>query len=216
MPRGRRKGLSHLELTQLLHDVHNYNINIHTREIFLIGWLGDSLEEDPGVDYRSAVTFIKNLSVLENAGRSKITVHMHLNGGSWPDGMGIFDAIRSAKSQITILSYAQASSMSGVILQAADVRILMPNTHFMLHYGSIGLDSSSQAATEIVRFNDLECKKMLGIFASRAVDGPYFRSKRWGEKRIAEFLDREMRSRGDWYMTAEEAVEFGFADSVYC
>ena len=28
------------------------------------------------------------------------------------------------------------------------------------------------------------------------------------------FLDRRMKSSQEWYMNAEEAVEFGFADSI--
>jgi ATP-dependent Clp protease, protease subunit len=214
MPRGAKKKLTHSELTQLLHDVHNYGVNIHSREIFLSGYEGDSQEADPGVDYRSAATFLRNFSMLENLGRSKIVIHMQIDGGCWSNGLAVFDAIRAAKSQTTILAYAQASSMSGVVFQAADHRIMMPNTHFMLHYGSIGFESTSQAASEAVRFNDKECVKMLRIFAERAVAGPWFRSKRWGIKRVSEYLDREMRDKGDWYLSAEEAIEMGLADCI--
>lgn len=214
MPRKSKKKLTNSDITQLLHDIHNYGINIHSREIFISGCGGDSLEEDPGVDYRSAATFLRNLNVLENVGRSKIVIHMQICGGCWENGLAVYDAIQAAKSQITILAYAQASSMSGVILQAAANRILMPNTHFMLHYGSIGFDGTSQAASEVARFNDKECQKMLRIFAERSVNGPWFRSKRWGIKRVSEYLDREMRDKGDWYLPAEDAVEMGFADCI--
>jgi ATP-dependent protease ClpP protease subunit len=148
-------------------------------------------------------------------GRSKITLHMQIDGGCWQNGLAMFDAIRLAKSQTTILAYAQASSMSGVILQAADKRIMMPNTHFMLHYGSMSAGGTAQAASEAVRFNDRENEKMLNIFAERAIEGNFFKSKRWGVKRVTEYLDREMKARSDWYLTAEEAVEMGFADGIY-
>jgi ATP-dependent Clp protease, protease subunit len=214
MVRAAKKKLSQAEQTQVLHDLHDYNVNIHTREVFLTGYHADSLESDPGVDYRAASTFLKNMSILESMNRAKILIHMQIDGGSWTDGMAIYDRIRASKSIVTVLAYAQASSMSGVILQAADNRILMPGTHVMIHYGSIGFESTSQAASETVRFNDRECKKMLSIFAERAVEGPFFRSKRWGVKRVAEYLDKEMKSRGDWYLSAEEAVEMGFADGI--
>ncbi len=48
---------------------------------------------------------------------------MHSVGGSWNDGMAIFDAIQLSKSYVTIISYGQAESMSSVILQAADKRV---------------------------------------------------------------------------------------------
>jgi len=139
---------------------------------------------------------------------------MHSVGGEWSDGMGIFDAIQNAKSNTVIISYAQASSMSGVILQAADTRILMPDTHFMLHYGSIEVGGTSQAVDAAVRENNAENRRMLEIFANRCLEGPFFRRKRWGIKRVTDYIDHEMKTRGDWYLTAQEAVDLGFADGV--
>ena len=55
------------ELEQLLCDLHSHNINHHTREIFLHSSLSPLSDDDePGVEYRMAVRFIKNLYVLEN------------------------------------------------------------------------------------------------------------------------------------------------------
>jgi len=65
-----KKKLTHSDVTQLLHDVHTYNINVHTREIFLHGNISEMAEYDPGVDYRMATTFLKNLTVLEQLGWS--------------------------------------------------------------------------------------------------------------------------------------------------
>jgi len=214
MPRGPKKQIPPLEISQLLNDVHGLNINVQTREIFLMGYAGDAQEEDPGVDYRSTGTFLKNLHFLETLGRSKIVVHMQITGGEWSYGMGIYNALQSAKSSITIVAYAHATSMSGVILQAADNRILMPDTHFMLHYGSIGLDSTSQAVKAAVDQNERDNQRMLEIFAERGAEGPHFRAKRWGVKRVSDYIDHEMRQKGDWYLSATEAVEFGFADGV--
>ena len=42
--------------------------------------------------------------------------------------MAIFDAIKICRSHVTILVYGQAESMSSIILQAADKRIMMPNS----------------------------------------------------------------------------------------
>jgi len=214
MPRGPKKQIPQSEVSQLINDVHGLNINARTRELFLMGYAGDSQEEDPGVDYRSAGTFLKNLHILETLGRSKIIVHMQITGGEWSYGMGIYNAIQAAKSSVTIVAYAHATSMSGVILQAADNRILMPDTHFMLHYGSLGIESTSQAVLACVEQNERDNKRMLEIFAERAVEGPHFRAKRWGVKRVSDYIDHEMRQKGDWYLSATEAVEYGFADGV--
>ena len=214
MPRGPKKPIPQAEITQLLHDIHSLNINTRTREIFLNGYVADDYDEDPGVDYRSTSTFLKNLNFLETLGWSKIVVHMQITGGDWSSGMAMFNAIQAAKSMVTVIAYAQASSMSGVILQAADNRILMPDTHFMLHYGSLVVDGTSQAVLAAVDQNEHDNKRMLEIFSERAAEGPHFRAKRWGVKRVADYIDNEMRQKGDWYLSAAEAVEFGFADGV--
>jgi len=214
MARSTKKKLPQPDITQLLHDIHSYNVNVHTREIFLHGNISDSAEEDPGIDYRMAVVFLKNLTVLEQLGWSKVVVRMHSVGGEWPDGMGIYNAIQNAKSNIAIVAYAQASSMSGVILQSADQRVLMPDTHFMLHYGSIEVDGTSQSVDAAVKQNNEDNRRMLEIFSERALEGPFFRKKRWGIKRVTDYIDHEMKTRGDWYLTAEDAVQLGFADGI--
>ena len=61
---------------------------------------------------------------------------MHSVGGEWSDGMAIYDAISMSRSYITIIAYGQAESMSSIIFQAADRRLITPNTYFMSHYGS--------------------------------------------------------------------------------
>ena len=200
------------ELPQLISDIHSYNINYHTREIYLHGRYTD---EEPGVDYRMATTFIKNIHILEEESRKNILVHMHDNiGGEWGDGMAMFWAIRYAKSPVTMLCHAQAYSMSGVLLQAADRRVLMPDCDLMVHHGSIAIESNSMAAKSIVDANERLCKRMLHIFAERAILGRFFIERDYSLSQIRGFIDRKIKSKSDWYMTAEEAVEIGFADGV--
>lgn len=200
---------------QLISDVHSFNINHYTREIYLHGAYGGNwAEEEPGVEFRMATTFVKNVNTLEAQGKKNILVHMHTIGGEWGDGMAIFNMIRAVQSPITILGYAQASSMSGVILQAADNRVLMPDCEFMLHHGSIAISGVSMAAKSAVDSNERACVKMLKIFAERAVNGPYFQEKGWTVEQIASYFDKKIRHVSDWYLTAEEAVHYGLADGI--
>ena len=199
------------EIPQLISDIHSHQINHHTRELYIHGVYAS---EEPGVDYRMATTFTKNMHVLEHQGKKNILAHMHTIGGEWPDGMAMFDAIRHATSSVTVLVYAQASSMSGVILQAADKRVMMPSTHFLIHHGSIVVDSTSEAAEEAIVQNKKDMAAMLRIFADRAKNGEYFSERRYGVKRIMGFLDQKIRHKNDWYLSAEEAVYYGFADGI--
>lgn len=199
------------EIPQLISDIHSHQINHHTRELYIHGQYAS---EEPGVDYRMATTFVKNLHVLEHQGKKNILVHMHTIGGEWPDGMGMYDAIRHATSSVTILAYAQASSMSGVLLQAADKRVMMPNTHFLIHHGSISIESTSEAVEEYVVQNKKDMHRMLELFAMRAKNGEYFSERRYGIKRIMGWIDQKIRHKNDWYLSSEEAVYYGFADGI--
>jgi len=204
------------ELEQLINDIHSYGINYHTRELYLHGnYVGSTdTDSEPGVEYRMATTFVKNAHILEGQSQSNILVHMHSIGGEWRDGMAIFNTIRFIKSPVTIIAYGEATSASGIVLQAADNRVLMPDTEFMIHHGSISLEDSSAAVKSAVDVNERLCKRMLSIFAKRSICGEYFTSKQYNLNKIMAFIDRKIHKHGDWYLSSEEAVYYGFADGV--
>jgi len=200
------------EISQLITDIHDRNINVNTREIYLHSVYGSG--EEAGIDYRVATTFIKNLHILEQLGKTNILVHTHTIGGSWNDGLMILQAMRLSKCVVNTLAYGQASSMSGIIIQGSDKRVLMPDCEFMIHHGSISIEDSSRAAREAVAWNEKACKRMLHIFATRAIIGPFFKEKEYSISRIKDYIDKKLQSKSDWYLTAEEAIYYGFADGI--
>ena len=197
---------------QIISEIHDYQLNLASREIYLHSHL--DAEEDPGVEYKMAVTFVKNLHMLDFKGPSNILVHMHTEGGEWSDGMAIFNSIRFARSPVTMLAYAQASSMGGVVLQAADRRVLMPDCEIMVHHGSVTVDENTVAAKSAIDQNERFCKRMLEVFGERAVAGKYFKERKYSPRRTMNFIDAKIRQVGDWFLTAEEAVYYGFADGI--
>jgi ATP-dependent Clp protease protease subunit len=201
-------------IEQLISDIHVHNLNHQSREIYLHGYLDVSEEDEPGVDYRMATAFIKNLHILEAQNHQNILLHMHTIGGNWADGMAMFNSIRLARSPATILSYAQASSMSGIILQSADKRVLMPDCEVMIHHGSIAISDNTMAAKSAIDQNERYCKRMLQIFAQRAILGKYFKDRNYGLKKTMSFIDSKIKQSSDWYLNAEEAVYYGFADGI--
>lgn len=108
-------------VNQLVGEVHDYQLNVFSREIYL--HTNIDLDEDLGVEYSMAIKFVKNLHLLDSQNSNNILIHMHTNGGVWADGMAIFNSIRFSKSPITILAYAQASSMGGVLFQLSLIHI---------------------------------------------------------------------------------------------
>lgn len=205
------------ELETLISDIHTYYVNYHSREIYLhSAYSSDENTGEPGVEYRMATTFVKNLHVLQNQAISSVLVHMHSIGGEWTDGMAIFNAIRFAPSPVTIVAYAQASSMTGVILQSADKRILAPDCEFMLHHGSISMSATSPAAKSAIDVNERQCRRMVEIFARRAVkSSKFFKDKNFTEAKVKAFIQKKIETKTDWYLPAEEAVFYGFADGIF-
>jgi ATP-dependent protease ClpP protease subunit len=198
---------------QLISEIHEHHINHLSREIYLHGYA--DADEEPGVDYRMATSFVKNMHILEMHGSANILVHMHTIGGNWSDGMAMFNAIQMSKASVTILGYAQASSMSGVVFQAADKRVLMPDCEIMIHHGSLTIEDTTMAVKSAVDQNEKYCKRMLQIFAERAVMGTYFKERKYSIKRAMTFIDQKIRQNGDWYLMPEEAVYYGFADGIF-
>ena len=201
---------------ELLKDFHEYGANISAREIFLHNHYHTEDNENPGVEYRMSNTFIKNLRGLDMKSDQAITIHMQSIGGEWSDGMAIFDAIQLSRSYVTMIIYGQASSMSSIILQAADYRYMTPNSHFMCHYGSTDINTDYLSAQNVADYERKTALTMFELYAKRCVDGLFFKDKfgkKPSEKQVKNYLKRKLKS-GDWYMNAEEAVYYGFADAI--
>lgn len=199
----------------ILQDFHNHGANVKSREVFLHNSYTTD-DENPGVEYKMANTFIKNLRALDRENNQDITVHMHSIGGEWADGMAIYDAITMATSKITMISYGQAESMSSIILQAAHKRLLTPNSYFMTHFGSSEVSGHYLNVQNWVKYEKYTCDVMLEIYANRCMKGKYFKEK-YGTSitldKVKTFLFRKLKA-GDWYINATEAVHYGFADGI--
>lgn len=199
----------------ILHDLHNYGAHMKSREIFLHNHFASADDSNPGVEYRMSSTFIKNIRALDSQNNNHIIVHMQSIGGEWSDGMAMYDAIRMCNSHVTIIAYGQAESMSSIILQAADTRIMTPNSYFMSHYGSTSMTGDYQNVQNWMKYEQRLCDIMIDIYCKRCVKGKYFKEK-FGTNSIVKvknFLSQKLKD-GDWYLNAEEAVYYGFCDGV--
>jgi ATP-dependent protease ClpP protease subunit len=207
--------MSNANLTDIeLQSVHSYNIDIKNREIFLHSYVGES-EADPGVDYRAAIVFEKNLRYLNLLSNEPILIHMHIPGGDWEDCMAIYDSIKHSKSKTIILAYGKVQSASGIIFQSPTTRVLMPNVNVLIHYGSISLDSEhSKAAAESVQWNERECDKMIDIFVDRCMQSNMAKEKNWKRMMAKKHIQSQLASKCDWILNAQEAVTYGFADGI--
>jgi len=196
-----------------LQSLHSNNIDIKNREIFLHSHFGYD-EDEAGVDYRSSVTFEKNLRFLNQQSADSILIHMHLPGGDWEDCLSLYDTIKYSRSKTTILAYAKVQSASSIIFQSANLRILMPNVNMLIHYGSISIDDEHKAAISSLQWSERESAKMLDIFVDKWITSPMSKDKNWKKPIARKHIQSQLATKSDWILTAEEAVYYGFADGI--
>jgi ATP-dependent protease ClpP protease subunit len=201
---------------QVLYDVHDHGVNLDLRDIYLHSYYVEDEEFEPGVDYRQATTFIKNLHLLDSEPYSPILVHLHSTGGCWDNGMAIYNSVEAARSPVTMLAYAQASSMSGIVFQCAKTRVMMPDCHFMMHHGwTYGPPQHPFSFKTEADYEIRKCERMLEIFAKRALVGEFFKKRKNSTESYAySYFDKKIKAKVDWYLTAEEAVFYGLADGI--
>jgi ATP-dependent protease ClpP protease subunit len=205
-----------IDYAELLGQAHTFDVNLTTREIYLHShYSAGGPEEEGGVEYRMATTFIKNLHILDHESNESIIVHLQSPGGDWGHGMAIFDAIQATVSPINILAHGEISSMSGIIFQAAQQRVMMPSCEMMIHRGFLTLDGVSTTVQANASWNKKTDLKMLQIYASRATMGTYFMERNMAEKQVINFIDKKIQKLGDWNLDANEAVYYGLCDGIY-
>jgi ATP-dependent protease ClpP protease subunit len=198
----------------LLDILHAYSLDIKHREIYLVGEpdVSDDTAE-PGVEHLMASRFIKNLRFLSVSSKEPILVHMKTCGGYWEEGMAVYDAIRACPCHTTLVSYTHARSMSSIILQAADCRVLMPNSYFMYHHGDYQVSGDWTKVISNVDWDRRTEKIMLDIYAEKLNKKGVMKKK--GPSKIKAALVKNMQRKIDVFLTAQEAVDWGFADQVF-
>ena len=205
--------MSRDQKASIVHELHTHNVNIDSREVFVHGYIGD-LEEDPGIEWRIANNFLKNLRLLEGLSKQKlIVVHQFSDGGDWSAGIMMYDAILSCEAPVLYVMWGQAASMGSIIPQAADKRIVSPSCNFMVHDGETSVSGSYKQAQSQVVFEKRMKAQMMDIYSSACVTGEYFCDE-YSEDDVKNFIEEKLEKKEDWWMSADEAVEYGFADGV--
>ena len=163
------------------------------RIIFLTGPVEDGM----------AALITAQLLFLESENPKK-EIYMYINspGGVVTSGMAIYDTMQYIKSPVSTVCIGQAASMGSLLLCAGhkDMRVALPNARVMVHQPSGGFRGQ---ASDIQRHaDDIQAlKKRLNEIYVKHTGNKY--------AVIEKTLDR------DFFMTAEEAKDFGIVDHVY-
>jgi ATP-dependent Clp protease protease subunit len=130
-----------------------------------------------------------------------IFLYINSPGGLISAGLAIYDTMQYVKPDVSTICIGQAASMAAVLLTAGakGKRYALPNARIMLHQplgGAQGQATDIEIATkEIVRAREL-IEDILVKHTGQSIE------------RIHRDIDRE------FYMSAQEAVEYGLIDEV--
>lgn len=197
-----------------VHCLHEYNLDIKARHIYLMGEENQAWDEsEPGVEFAMANRFIRNLNVLMRQSDAPILIHMKTCGGDWSEGMAIYDAIQACPNPTTILNYSHARSMSSIIFCAADKRVMMPHSMYMIHQGSVYYGGTHKQFRTYAVQNEHAAEQMLDIYVDRLRKSGSMST--WSKKKIRAWLTAQMDRSEEVYFTSSQAVKLGFADVVF-
>lgn len=132
-------------------------------------------------------------------------------GGSIIDGFALFDFIKDLirkGHKVTTKSIGYAASMAGTLLQAGTDRIMGKESWLLIHEASFLAYGKMGAVEDTVEWVKRMCDSILDIFAQRAAE-------KTGKpiKTVKAFIKKNW-TRKDWWLSAEEALEYGFCDRV--
>ena len=133
--------------------------------------------------------------------KKQINVYINSPGGSVTAGLAIYDTIQFVKCPIATYCIGQAASMGAVLLTAGTkgLRHALPNARIMIHQPSGGAEGKA-TDIEITAKEILRLKEVLnGILAKHS------------GKKMADVVNDTER---DYFMSAEEAKEWGLIDKV--
>ena len=170
-----------------------YSRLLNDRIIFLSDEVNDA----------TASLVVAQLLFLEAQDPDKdISFYINSPGGSVTAGMAIYDTMNFIKCDVSTICIGMAASMGAFLLSAGTKgkRIALPHSEIMIHQplgGAQGQASDIKIRADLIlRTRDM-LNKILAENTGKSIE------------QIERDTDR------DYYMTAEQALEYGIIDKIY-
>ena len=154
------------------------------------------------IDDYTANTLQAQLLYLDSVDSGKdINIYVNSPGGSVHAGLGIYDTMQFIKSDVSTICTGMAASMAAVLLVAGKEgkRFALPHSRVMIHQPMGGAQGQA-SDIEITAREIQKLKQELYTIIAEHSHQPY--DKVWADS------DR------DYWMTAQEAKEYGMIDKV--
>jgi len=161
-----------------------------------IVFLGDAIDD------LVANSVVAQLLFLESEDPDKdVNIYINSPGGVVTAGMAIYDTMQYLKCPISTICIGQAASMAAVLLAggAKGKRVALPNSRVMIHQPLGGMQGQ---AVDM----EIHAREILGM--RERLNDILVSHTGQSKKKIKADTDR------DFFMSAEEAVEYGIIDKV--
>ena len=159
---------------------------------------------DTEVSEHTASLLVAQMLFLESDNPDKdISLYINSPGGSVTAGMAIYDTMQFIKCDVQTIVMGQACSMGSLLSTAGapGKRMILPHARHMIHQPSGG--ASGQATDIQIQAREIQKMKeyLTTIYVKHNSAGKTF-----------EQLSADMER--DFFMSAQEAVEYGLADRI--
>ncbi len=174
------------------HSVDIYSRLLDSQTIFLTGDINDDVAE----------SIIAQLLYLESKDfEGDIYIYINSPGGMVSAGLAIYDAMQCIRCSIATICVGQAASMAAILLAAGSKgkRVAFPNSRMMIHQ-PLGGTQGPVSDIEIQAKEMYRVKKCLNEILVYHTGQPM------------EIIERD--TDRDFFLTAEEAVEYGLIDRI--
>ena len=149
-----------------------------------------------------AQTTIGQLLILEQEDPEKeIKVFINSPGGDADAGFAIYDMMKFVKPKITNICAGVTASAAVIILLGADKedRVSLPNSRILIHQPSTGVHGTA-SDIQIEASEILKCREKINRMIS--------------DETNQEFEKVENDTKRNYWMSAEEAVEYGLISKI--
>jgi ATP-dependent Clp protease, protease subunit len=154
------------------------------------------------IDDQIANLIVAQLLHLESEDPDKdISLYINSPGGIVYAGLAIYDTMQFIKPEIQTTCLGMAMSMGSILLAAGakGKRFALPNSKIMIHQGSAGFQGTP---------SDIEIQAREILNLKRRMESIIVEHTGQDEEKVRSDMDR------DYYMSAEEAMEYGVIDKV--
>ena len=207
----KHRGINSLTMHQFKSIVNSYisptiieerQLNVAQMDVFSrlmmdrIIFLGVPISDDVANIVQAQLLFLESSDPLKD-----IQIYLNSPGGSVYAGLGIYDTMQYISSNVATICTGMAASMAAVLLCAGQKgkRSALPHSRVMIHQPMGGTEGQASdieiTAREILKLRD-ELYQIIAKHSGNSVE------------KVFKDSDR------DYWMTAQEALEYGMIDEI--